>query len=344
MTSTDTARRVLNDLYAVDGELTRLYGELDDNFLVVSGSGNKRIVKFMHAGCDEQRVDIQCSAMTHLAASGVNLNLPRVIPTQSGLPYAAVALDGSSHLVWSLRYCPGRLLAEFAPYADDLMTSFGCMMGMLDVALKSFTHPAMRSGNKWALTRAAASRPHIQHVDRHAASLVDDVLQRFEEVTAMKLGGLPHSVIHNDANDGNVLVNAGKNGRDAVDGLIDFGDMAYQPTICEVAIALPYAILGTGDPLSACARFLAAYSRLNPLGGGEIAVLYDLLMTRLAVSIAIGAARHVEDPDDEFGNQDKGPAVRALRWLADRSPRNVERQFRKACSLPAIEEATTRMR
>jgi Ser/Thr protein kinase RdoA (MazF antagonist) len=344
MTSISSARQVLNDLYTVDGELTRLYGELDDNFLAQSGSGEKRILKIMHAGCDEHRVDLQCKAMAHLAASGVDLNLPQVIPTHSGQTYAAVELGGATRLVWSLRYCPGKLLVEFAPHADNLMASFGRMLGLLDIALGSFTHPAMRSGNKWALTRAAASRCNVKHIEGHAATLVDEVLQRFEEVTAGKLGVLPHSVIHNDANDGNVLVNVGENGDAAVDGLIDFGDMSYQPTICEVAIALPYAILGTGDPLSACAAFLAAYNRLNPIGGGEIAVLYDLLMTRLAVSIAIGAGRHFEDPDDEFGKQDKEPAFRALRWLAGRSPGDVERLFRKACSLPAIQEATTGMR
>ena len=43
MISTSAARQVLKDLYDVDAELTVLYGELDDNFLAVSGNGEKRI-------------------------------------------------------------------------------------------------------------------------------------------------------------------------------------------------------------------------------------------------------------------------------------------------------------
>jgi Ser/Thr protein kinase RdoA (MazF antagonist) len=339
MTSTNTAKQVLEDLYGIDAELTRLYGELDDNFLVVAKDGEKRVLKIMHVGCAVQRVDLQYRAMTHLADAGHGLNLPQVVPTQSGQPYVEYPVDGVSRLVWSLDYCPGTLLTDFSPYTDHLMRSFGRTIGMLDAALESFTHPAMEPGHKWELTRAAEARSHIQHIDGDAAGLVDDVLRRFENVTAEKLKRLPHSVIHNDANDGNVLVNMTEDGLAVVDGLIDFGDMTYQPTICEVAIALVYAVIKTDDPLSVCTAFLEAYSDVKPLSGDEIAVLYDLIMTRLAVSIAIGAARQIEDPDDDFGNQDKQPAIQALSRFADRSPRVAECVFRQACSLPVIDKA-----
>ncbi len=334
----------MKDLYDVNAELSSLYGELDDNFLAVTQSGEKRILKIMHNGCEEQRVDLQCRAMAHLSAIGDELNLPRVIPTEAGHHYTVVAVDGVDRLVWSLSYCPGISMAEFTPHTDVLMRSFGHTMALIDVRLKSFTHPAMRQGHRWELTRAAASRPLVQHVTGETARQIETVLQRFEDVTAQKLGQLPHSVIHNDANDDNVLVNVTENGHAFVDGLIDFGDMSFQPTICEVAIALAYAVIDEEDPLSVCARFLEAYNGLNPLSGDELAVLYDLIMTRLSVSIAITAALRIKDPHDPLGSQDRGPAIRALSRLADHSPRVAECLFRQACSLPVIEKAdeTTR--
>lgn len=333
MISTSTARRILKDLYKVDAELMPLYGELDDNFLAIAGSGEKRILKIMHDGCNEQRVDLQCQAMAHLAGTAADLNLPRVIPTKTGRPYTAIEVDGVKRLAWSLRYCPGTLLEEISPHSDCLIRSFGRTMGMLDVGLKSFTHAAMRPGHKWELTRAAAIRPHVQHIAADVASQVDVVLRRFENVTAEQLDRLPRSVIHNDANHGNVLVNVTDDGRAVVDGLIDFGDMTYQPTICEVAIALAYIVIDKEGPLSACARFLEGYNALNPRSADELAVLYDLIMTRLSVSIAIAAERRIKDPNDPLGSQDTGPAVNALLRLADVSPRAAERRFRQACSL-----------
>ncbi|MEE8221164.1 MAG: hypothetical protein V3R21_05335 [Woeseiaceae bacterium] len=128
MISTSAARQVLKDLYDLDAELTVLYGELDDNFLAVSGNGEKRILKIMHDGCKEQRVDLQCQAMARLADTAAELNLPRVIPTKAGQLYTVVSVDGVDRLVWSLMFCPGTLLADFTPHTDEVMRSFGRTM------------------------------------------------------------------------------------------------------------------------------------------------------------------------------------------------------------------------
>ena len=344
MISTSTARQVLKDAYGLDAELTPLYGELDDIFLAVTGNGEKRILKIMHDGCKEKCVDLQCQAMAHLAGTAAELNLPRVIPTKAGQLYTVVSVDGVDRLVWSLIFCSGTLLADFTPHTDELMRSFGRTMGLLDVGLASFTHPAMKQGHQWELTRAAAARSLVQHLVGDVARQVDAALRRFENVTAEKLERLPYGVIHNDANNDNVLVNVTEDGYGAVNGLIDFGDITYQPIVCEVAIALAYAILDKDDPLTVCARFLEAYNEIRPLSGDELAVLYDLIMTRLAVSIAIAAARRIEDPDDPYNSASKDSAIRALSLLADYSPRVAECQFRQACSLPVTEnaEAATR--
>ena len=90
MTGTNTASQVLRDLYEIDADLTELYGELDDNFLAVTESGERQILKIMHVGCDPQRVDLQCGAMAHLADTAAELNLPRVIPATNGDPYTEI--------------------------------------------------------------------------------------------------------------------------------------------------------------------------------------------------------------------------------------------------------------
>ena len=55
---------------------------------------------------------------------------------------------------------------------------------------------------------------------------------------APRLEALPHSLIHGDANDENVLVQEGR-----ISGLLDFGDCLENPTVCELAITLAYAML-----------------------------------------------------------------------------------------------------
>ncbi len=330
MTSTNTARQVLKDLYGTDAEVTRLYGELDDNFLAITVGGEKRILKIMHEGCDPQRVDLQYRAMAHLADTVSDLNLPQVIPTTASQAYVEFAVDGVKRLVWSLKYCPGTLLEDVTTHTDDLLRSFGRTIALLDLGLKSFTHPAMQQHHKWELTRAGAARPFAQYIGGDAARQIDAVLEQFENTAQERLASLPHSVIHNDANSGNVLVNVTAAGDTQVDGIIDFGDITYQPVVCEVAIALAYVVIDKDDPLAACCRFLESYTELMQLNDDEIAVLYDLILTRLAVSVSIAAERRHADPDDQLGRQDKRPAIRALSHLADMSRRRAEDAFRQA--------------
>jgi Ser/Thr protein kinase RdoA (MazF antagonist) len=264
------------------------------------------------------------------------------MPTKDGQQFVVTDIDGTDRIVWLLHYCEGELLETVSARSDELLRSFGRTIGLLDNGLRSFTHPAMHPGHEWELTRAGKSRSYVQHVPGDAANLVDKTLRRFERETLAKLSDLPHSVIHNDANDGNVLVNGLEN--PVVSGVIDFGDISYQPTICDVAIALAYVAVNERDPLPACARFLAAYTEITPLSEVELAVLLDLIMARLAVSISISAGRRIRDANDPVGRQDKRPAIRALERLDDISPRLAEATFRHACSLPVVEQAaeTTR--
>ena len=332
MMSTNTARQVLKDLYEIDAELTPLYGELDNNFLVVTGGGERRILKIMHEGCDPQRVDLQYRAMAHLADTVSDLNLPRVIPTSAGQPYVDFVVDGVQRLVWLLTYCPGTLLEDVATHTDNLIRSFGRTLASLDLGFKSFSHPAMKQLNKWELTRASAARPFTQYVGGDEAKQLDAVFKRFEDHTLTRLANLPHSVIHNDANYGNVLVNVTESGDEYVDGIIDFGDMSYQPIICEVAIALAYLAVDKDDPHAACCRFLESYTELIQLNDDEIAVLYDLILTRLAVIIAIASERQQADPDDQLGQMDKQPVFDAILRLTSISRQEAIDAFGQARS------------
>ena len=332
MTSTNTARQVFNDLYGTDAELTPLYGELDDNFLAEAASGEQRVLKIMHVGCDPQRVDLQYRALVHLAENVSDLNLPHVISTTNGQAYVDHTVDGVKRLVWSLRYCPGALMDEVDPHTDGLLRSFGRTMAILDLGLKSFSHPAMKQGNKWELTKAAEVRPFAQYLGGDAAIQMDAVFKQFEDTALDKLASLPHSVIHNDANDSNVLVNVTESGDEIVDGVIDFGDMTYQPTVCEAAIAMAYIAIDKDDPLAACSRFLASYSKLIQLNDDEIAVLYDLMLTRLAVSVSISAERQHVDPDDQLGQMEREPTIRAVRHLAGISRQEATDAFGQARS------------
>ena len=128
-------------------------------------------------------------------------------------------------------------------------------MGKSIYMLEEIDHPAAHRTHQWDLSRA------VQH--RHKVSLIDDPDQRrilewafhlYAACAVPHLASLPHALIHADANDENVLLQAGR-----ISGLLDFGDCIYNPIICELAITLAYIMLDQSDPLEVGAEIVAGY-------------------------------------------------------------------------------------
>ena len=88
---------------------------------------------------------------------------------------------------------------------------------------------------------------------------------------APRLPGLRASVLHQDANDHNVIVDAAD--PDRIAGLIDFGDMCFGRTVNELAITLAYALIGAEDIYAAARAVIAAYVAEFPLEEAEAEVI-----------------------------------------------------------------------
>ncbi len=78
----------------------------------------------------------------------------------------------------------------------------------------------------WDLTRTLELAESLKLIDDPARrGLVAGHLERFERLVVSRLDELPRSVIHNDANDHNLLVDTRDPARPRFAGVIDFGDM-----------------------------------------------------------------------------------------------------------------------
>jgi Ser/Thr protein kinase RdoA (MazF antagonist) len=237
------AVRIAHALFGLSATAKALPGEYDDNFLLVTKAGEEFTLKVMRAGLRLELIDLQCRALAHVGEHATRLSLPRVCKTLAGEDVGRVeAADATDRFAWMLTHVPGRLLAQTNPHTPELLFSLGRFMGRLDAALADFVHPAARRELKWDLARAGWIRDYVHHIpepERHA--LVDRFLELYETEVVPRLSALRTSVIHNDANDYNVLVDDPRADPRQVVGVIDFGDMLHTHTICEVAVAAAYA-------------------------------------------------------------------------------------------------------
>jgi 4-aminobutyrate aminotransferase-like enzyme/Ser/Thr protein kinase RdoA (MazF antagonist) len=286
------ASRLARELFGVEGDATPLPSERDQNFRI----GANYVLKIANPAETRPFLEAQHAALAILRAAGSGLQWPET----------SQIVESDGHLVRLLTWIPGVPFAE-APKSPELLEPLGRALARMDVALAAFDHPAAHRKFHWDLKEASQARAHLPLLPPGRRRLVDPIFAAWEKVDWT---ALPHSVIHGDANDYNVLVDG-----DRIVTVLDFGDMVYSATVCNLAIAIAYAMLGHDDPISAAVRILDAYRDVRPLSPAEVDALYPLAAARLAMSVCYAAWQSHDAPDNEYLNISNVPAWKLIEQL-----------------------------
>jgi len=301
------AGRILREHWGIDGELRPLPSERDRNFAVRLDGADAFVLKISNLAEDRAFLEMQHKAMAVLAAAGVPCQRPMddlgdrdVVEWTPG--------TGEPSFVRLLTWLPGRPLADLpaTERSTGLLEDLGRTMGRAAAALVHFDHPAAHRAFQWDARRG------LEITDAHAAAVHDPdraaLLGRWRgrlEGLRAALPTLRESVIHNDANDHNVLV-AVDGG--AVTGLLDLGDAVWSVTVNELAVAAAYASLGARDPDAAIAAVQRGFERELPLTDAERSAVVDLVALRLCTSVVLSAHQSSLAPDDPYLTVSEGPA------------------------------------
>jgi len=336
------AASLARELFGVAGSARSLPSERDQNFLITTDSGEACVLKIASAGERAEWLDLQNQAIEWVRRRDPTLPLPRLQRSREDQAMIrATAGTGHTHLVRLLSFLPGVPLAKVNPQTKDLLGDLGRFLGRLDRALVDFSHPASERDFVWDLRQATDTVHEHQHEirDGRRRALVERLAARAGERLAPVMASLRQSVVHNDANDHNVLVSGPSERRRRNTGLIDFGDMVRTLTISELAIAIAYVMLDKPDPLAAAAQVVGGYHESLPLTEPELAVLFDLALLRLCVSVALSAHRKTTEPENEYLTISEQPAWEALGRLELVHPRLAHYAVRHACGLEPCPEA-----
>ena len=337
----EDAVRLARDLYGLAASAQPLPSERDQNFRLATDRGNF-VLKI--AGPDESAevLDLQNAALAWLAERAPDLSVPRLVRSRNG--EATSGADGRR--IRLLTWLPGTTLAEARPHSPELLREVGRLLGQVDTALAGFSHPAAVDRNLlWNPERAleVVGLHSGKIVDPSRRALVDHFVAEFEKTVPRRMAELPRSIIHNDANDYNVLVGDPAPGPRALAGLLDFGDMVETWTVCELAVAIAYAVFRKPDPVAAACELAAGYNEIRPLSDSELAVLWPLCAVRLCTSVCLSAHRRTAEPRNAYLMLSEAPAWEALARMGAVHPRLAHYRLRGACGrtpcpqTPAIE-------
>ena len=332
--SIDQTVLTVRDLFGIEGTLHALNGERDLNYLLTTDRG--RFV-FKIANRDETFAMLECQhqVLERLAAEKVMPRQALSVKSVNGKVIETIAGDDDiEHFCRLLPYIEGKLLSEVGAHTPELLRDLGKTLAKLDHALQNFNHAALDRPLLWhmrdALDTLKRCKPLLASNAKRA--LIEHFEVEFRNTVLPLHEGLRKGVIHNDANDNNVLVSGDIPRQHRVSSIIDFGDMVYSWLAVEPAVAAAYAMLDKDKPLDAAVAIIIGYHGQLALTENEIKVLFNFICMRLCMSVCICAYQQSIEPDNVYLSISEQPAWDLLHKLKSIPHVIAHHRFRDACS------------
>lgn len=285
--------QVIQANYGITGQVTQLPGERDLNYKITA-DGDTYIFK-VH-DCEEQNfIELQQKLLENVSQIN-SLTQPSPIKSLQGQTIINLA-DGKIGrlLTWS----EGDLFSQ-KEKTERLKYSLGVAVALVDRQLSEFNaNPYLETLNRpfgWNALQASGLVEKIDLIKDEQLKV--EVKQSFDFASPeffTKLNQLPKQLIHNDANDNNIVVHDSR-----VTSLIDFGDIIYAPRICGLAVACAYAISDLSDPILDILPVVRGYHSVWPLAAQELELLFGLIKLRVATSIVMAAIQSAAQPNNEY--------------------------------------------
>lgn len=320
---------LINEHYGITGSCEQLSGERDLNFRIVSASGTF-IFKIQQSD-EAEFIAFQNVILNSL--EGSHLNVQRVIATKSGADSFTL---GDGRVCRLLTWIDGALWSNSDASNEHLLGSLGGAVAQLDAALArvDFTEAVSTLDRPfgWNVLQAKSLLGSLDLIrDSQLRETVSSILTKVTSDTLPAIRDLDQQLIHNDANDNNIIVTG-----DTVNALIDFGDIILAPRICGLAVACAYAMTDLEDPIASIVPIVRGYHQSAPINEAELELLFDLIVTRVATSIVMAAIQSAAHPDNDYLNISQDHFQKLIVVLASTSSDLSHYRFRHACGYEAV--------
>jgi 4-aminobutyrate aminotransferase-like enzyme/Ser/Thr protein kinase RdoA (MazF antagonist) len=283
--SAGEAASIAAEMFGVEGTAVDLGSERDQTFLIDDG-GDGAVLKISNAGEDPAVLDLEHEAVAHIARVDPDLPVAR--------PLGERTTFGDHHV----RLFERRHGRAGGPELDDrAVFAYAATHARLNLALRSFFHPAAGRELLWDVAHTSKLRPLLDAIDAtHRRGLAERVIDRFDERVTPRWPQLRAHVVHGDLNLDNVLLDE----RDRIVGIVDFGDCSHTAQVADFAVALASLVRGRpADDVFRVARIaIDGYASRVPFEPVELEVLGDLVAARLATIVAISSWRVRRYPEN----------------------------------------------
>ena len=313
-------------------QLKELDGYDNKNYLVSTSKGRYIVKTYDYSIPLSDQINEENSILLYLNSkvSGV---YPLPIKLTNGQYTHTITQDGTVKIIRLLTYLKGEFMGNTVP-STELYQSLGTLIAEMDLILQGMDSYVLKSRQwQWDLQYFKLNKVYLDAIDSHKdRNLVRYFFQQYELYVEPVLPSLRKQVIHNDANEWNILTNDNR-----VTGLIDFGDLAHSYLINELAITITYGIYDKENPIDWAVIIIEAYHKVLPLEEQEIDILYYLIAARLCTSVCNSAHSAKVDPDNHYASVSQQRAWRMLHHWLTINPTDAKNRFRLAAQMEVVD-------
>lgn len=309
-----TIQRIVHDQFGFDVDVSTLPSERDQNVKLMSKDGKRFVLKIAHPDESLDWLSFENRLFQLLNRSEGENVFPNVFPNKEGELIFRTEYEGRQFWTRLISFLDGTLFSESTERSTELYFDIGGRIGEMDSIFETeieLPNPACRF-LQWDAKHAPLTiRQNLECVnDVKHHRLLDSFCKEIETTLSSVSHLLPRSVIHNDMNDNNFLVDG-----DRVTGIFDFGDIVHSFTINDLAVASAYAMLGSTDPLKIGLTILEGYRKFRQISKEELVALADLIVLRLCLSVSISARQKLLEPNNEYLTVSEKPAWDMLEFV-----------------------------
>lgn len=332
--SASQAENILLELFGIKGIASSLPGELDFNFKITTEEGHGYVLKVSRPEEDESYLEFQQQLLQFAGANSNELTIPEVIKDKFGKVISEIKdKGGNKRKVRLLSWISGRVWSSVNPQLDDLRFSLGEQCGLLTQALEGFDHSEAHRKFEWDVAQSLWTTEYLYLFNEGQKEILSHFQHLFKTLFS-EYSQLRKSVVHNDANDNNVIVSESVL-NPTVKAAIDYGDAIHTQIINDLAISCAYSIMHHNDPLAAALPLVKGYHSTFPLQEEELSHLYNAIAMRLVISVTKSALNKIKEPDNEYLLISEKPAWEVLEKWYHIDPEFASCSFRAACGYTA---------
>ena len=273
-------------------KLNKLNGERDINFVILVKNKKKYVLKISNPSEKLNILEYQDRLISHLRNdNSLKKFIPQIFHTEI-LKY----LDKKNRecFVRILSYIDGRMYGDIRSN-KMIEQSLGELLAKTSIKLKSFFHIAGYRKFKWDPSNINWINKNIGIFNGAKKTILLKCFSEHKKYVKDNLKKLRYSITHSDPNNYNLVVKNNK-----INGLLDYGDSIYAPTINDLAICLSYSLMNNKNIYSTLKNIISEYHKNFPINEDEINSLITLCKSRLMITVVMAKKQRIKYPSNKY--------------------------------------------